>query len=144
MIVYVTRLSKLNGIKITAICAPLTKLHWVLFMLCFCSKSGQPDTHGIFEVAWFVLCPTSFFSSISMSRGTPQAGQADCCSMPLPIIVSPSRTHSGLFVSESRCSHNISALFLLRNRKHKWGTSRWRRSKDIYVLRLLPLGKWRH
>jgi hypothetical protein len=27
MIVYVTRLSKLNGAKITAICAVLTKLH---------------------------------------------------------------------------------------------------------------------
>jgi hypothetical protein len=50
MIVYVTRLSKLNGTKITAICALLTKLHQVLFMLCLCSKSSQPDTHGIFEV----------------------------------------------------------------------------------------------
>jgi hypothetical protein len=67
MIVYVTCLSKLNGTKITVICALLTKLHWVLFMLCLCSKSGQPDTHGVFEVAWFALCPTSFFSSISMA-----------------------------------------------------------------------------
>jgi hypothetical protein len=35
-------------------------------MLCLRSKSGQPDTHGVFEVAWFALRPTSFFSSLSM------------------------------------------------------------------------------
>jgi hypothetical protein len=55
IIVYVTWLSKLNGTKITAICALLTKLHRVLIMLCFCSKSGQPDSHGVVEVARFAL-----------------------------------------------------------------------------------------